>query len=97
MGVRRHRGAALLLQVVMPVLLVMQVLPSAVEAFAPSSWNAAHATYYGGADASGTQGVCLISLQLLLTSFNSKQMLRVDDVRALLELMNAYIEGVFLT
>jgi hypothetical protein len=35
--------------------LVMQ-LTSAVEAFEPSSWNAAHATYYGGADASGTQG-----------------------------------------
>lgn len=65
MGVRRSGGVVaagaalqLLLQVVVPVLLVMQ-LTSAVEAFGPSSWNAAHATYYGGADASGTQGACV--------------------------------------
>lgn len=37
------------------ILFVMQ-LAFSVEAFSASSWNSAHATYYGGADASGTQG-----------------------------------------
>lgn len=73
MGVRRGGVAAgaalqLLLQVVVPVLLVIMQLTSAVEAFGPSSWNAAHATYYGGADASGTQGACLVAVNCSLPS-----------------------------
>lgn len=47
------------LEVVVLVIMFGCVRMEGVEAWSgPNGWNDAHATYYGGADASGTQGWC---------------------------------------